>query len=241
MSQALIAHAEPQAMAPTELDTLRSEIDRIDDELLELMERRLASAAAIARLKTQARPSGLLLRPDRERDVLDRLARRARHIPAAAVRMIWRELMGLSLQAQRRTELVVCAPQRPILVTDRARVRFGCQAPILAAEDPAEALERARTREAIAVIELSPLSSWWTALSGEDGMTIFDCLTDDHGRISALLVGRLPHGQEGRLPLFPIISEGSLRRRMSEGEAIQPLAMSGGLRLCISHGRATAR
>ncbi len=238
MTQILSACAEPRTSAPTDLESLRAEIDDIDDALLVLMERRLSRAAAITELKAKEEPSRLRLRPDRERHVLDRMSRRAGALPQPAVQAIWRELMGLSLQAQKRTEVIVSAPHRPILVTDAARRRFGCQAPMLAAESPEEALDRARTNEAVAVIELSPSSNWWAALANDDALTIFDHLEDGRGRITALLIGRVAPRDDGSLPDVRILTEAQLRRRVEEGETIRPLAMTGGLRLCVIEARA---
>lgn len=236
MTQILSATADPRAPAPADLQSLRAEIDDIDQRLLALIERRLSRAAAIADLKAKEQPSRLRLRPDRERHVLDRLAQRAAALPKPAVQAIWRELMGLSLQSQKRTEIILCAPHRPIPVTDSARRRFGSQAPLLAAESAEEALERARANEAVAVIELSPSSSWWAALAGSDGLTIFDCLEDGLGRVTALAVGRIAPAGDAR-PAFQVLTEAQLRRRVEEGEAIRPLAMTGALRLCMIGGR----
>ena len=234
MTQILSACAEPRTVTAPDLETLRAEIDRIDDALLDLIEQRLAKAGSIAALKAREEPNCLRLRPERERNVLDSVSRRAGRLPEPAVRTIWRELMGLSLQAQSRTEIVLCTPHRPILVADGARLRFGCQAPMLAAESAEEALDRARTNDAIAVIELSPLSDWWVALAASQELMIFDCLKDGEGRVVALLVGRVMPADHGSGPAYPIISEAALRRRLSEGEPIRPLAISGDLRLCMT-------
>jgi chorismate mutase len=233
MTQILSACAEPDMVSAPDLEMLRAEIDDVDDTLLALIEQRLAKAAAIATLKSREQPNCLRLRPDRERNVLDRVAERAGRLPEPAVRTIWRELMGLSLQTQSRTEIVLCAPHRPVAIADGARLRFGCQAPMLAAESAEEALDRARTNEAVAVIELSPLSDWWVVLAAERSLTIFDCLKDGEGRVVALLVGRIMPADRGSGPAYAIISEAVLRRRLSEGEPIRPLAMAGDLRLCM--------
>jgi chorismate mutase len=233
MTQILSACAEPHPAPAPDLETLRAEIDHIDDALLSLIEQRLAKAGDIAALKAKEQPSCLRLRPDRERNVLEGVSRRAGRLPEPAVRTIWRELMGLSLQAQSRTEIVLCAPHRPILVADGARLRFGCQAPMLAAENAEEALDRARTNEAVAIIELSPLCDWWVALAASQELTIFDCLEDCEGRVVALLVGRVARNDHGSGPVYSILTDAALRCRMSEGEPIRPLAMSGDLRLCM--------
>lgn len=230
MPQAAIAAPAP------ELQALRARIDRIDHELLDLMEQRLACAAAVAACKAQAEETRLGLRPAREQQVIDRLTARAGRMPAPAVTAIWRELMGANLQAQKQVPIVIHCPDQPVLVTDLARLRFGGAAPILAAGTPEDALDRARHRAAIAVIEFSPLSSWWVALFHDEALTIFDCLRDRRGRIVALIVGRVSAQDVTEDTSFLVLGDGSLRRRTGAGDQVQTLAICGNLRLCVSHG-----
>ena len=231
MPQAAIAAPAP---AP-ELQALRDRIDRIDCELLDLMEQRLACAAAVAACKAQAEEARQGLRPAREQQVIDRLTVRAGRMPAPAVTAIWRELMGANLQAQTQVQIVIHCPEQPVLVTDLARLRFGGAAPILAAGTPQDALDRARHREAIAVIEFSPLSSWWVALFHDEALTIFDCLRDRRGRIVALIVGRVAAQDVTEDTSFLVLGDGSLRRRTGAGDQVKTLAICGNLRLCVSH------
>lgn len=220
--------------AGLDLQTLRTEIDRIDAELLALMEERLFCSAAIAAAKTHEDDAALRLRPAREQQVIDRLIRRAGNMPAAAVTAIWRELMGANLQAQKSVHIVIHCPEQPVLVTDQSRLRFGGAAPIVAAGTPQDALDRARHREAIAVIEFSPLSNWWVELFHDEALTIFDCLRDKHGRIVALVVGRVAAQHVTADTSFLVLGDGSVRRRASAGDKVQTLAICGNLRLCVS-------
>jgi chorismate mutase len=217
-----------------DLQTLRTEIDRIDARLLELMEERLTCSGAIAALKGSEDGEQLRLRPDREQQVIERLADRAERMPRASVVAIWRELMGINLQAQQATHIVIHCPQQPVLVTDQARLRFGGAAPIVSAGTPQDALDRARNREAIAVIEFSPLSNWWVELFHDESLTIFDCLRDRHGRIVALVIGRVAARHLTSDTSFLVLGDGSLRRRAGAGDRLQTLAICGNLRLCVS-------
>lgn len=235
MPQAAIVAPAP---AP-ELQALRARIDRIDSELLALMEHRLACAAAVAACKAGEDDARLRLRPAREQQVIDRLTACARNMPAPAVAAIWRELMGANLQAQKHVHIVIHCPTQPVLVTDQARLRFGGAAPIVAAGTAQDALDRARHREAIAVIEFSPLSSWWVELFHDGQLNIFDCLRDRHGRIVALIVGRLAAQYATEDTSFLVLGDGSLRRRTGAGQAVKTLAICGNLRLCVS-GKAEA-
>ena len=231
------ATAVPEA--GLDLQILRTEIDRIDTQLLELMEARLDCSAAIAAAKAQDDDAQLRLRPAREQQVIDRLVRRAGRMPAPAITAIWRELMGANLQAQKSVHIVIHCPEQPVLVTDQARMRFGGTAPIVSAGTPQDALDRARNREAIAVIEFSPLSSWWVELFHDEALTIFDCLRDKHGRIAALIVGRVAAQYVTEDTSFLVLGDGSLRRRTEAGDTVKTLAICGNLRLCVS-GKAEA-
>jgi chorismate mutase len=228
---------------PAQLDlvTLRTEIDRIDTRLLELMEERLIASSAIAASKGREEQDRLRLRPDREQQVIERLSRHAERMPRAAITAIWRELMGANLQAQQSTHIVIHCPQQPVLVTDQARLRFGGAAPIVAAGTPQDALDRARNREAIAVIEFSPLSNWWVELFHDESLTIFDCLRDKHDRIVALVIGRVAAHHLTSDTAFLVLGEGSLRRRSHAGDDVKTLAICGNLRLCVSQTGEDAR
>ncbi|HYD11492.1 MAG TPA: chorismate mutase [Allosphingosinicella sp.] len=224
--------------AGPDLQSLRSQIDRIDAQLLDLMEERLCRAAAIAACKAGEDDSPLPLRPAREQQVIDRLTARARRMPAPAVAAIWRELMGANLQAQQQIHIVVHCPAQPVLVTDLARRHFGGAAPIIAAGTAEDALDGARHRAAIAVIEFSPLSRWWVQLFHDGQLAIFDCLRDRHGRIAALVVGRVAAaGDEA----FLVLGDSALRRRIEAGEQLRTLAICGRLRLCVSTGAGARR
>lgn len=216
------------------LAEIRREIDRIDDELLELIERRLSYVLAVAEVKQSVAAAALLLRPAREEAVLSRLADRSAALRHDTIAILWRELMGVSLQAQRRTELVLHAPRQPIRVTDATRQRFGCAAPAVIATEPHEAIEAARQREAVAVIELDSHSRWWAELFNDAELVIFDRVLDGNGNVLALAIGRLT---EDGLPggvTYPIISDVTLQQRLVAGEDIRPLAACGHLRLCIA-------
>ena len=107
-------------------------------------------------------------------------------------------------------------------------------APIVSAGTPQDALDRARNREAIAVIEFSPLSNWWVELFHDEALTIFDCLRDKHGRIVALVIGRVAARHVTSDTSFLVLGDGALRRRTEAGGKVQTLALCGNLRLCVS-------
>src|SRR5437773_12312246 len=89
------------------LAALRAELDRIDDQILDLIERRLAASAEIAALKDAEGDRHLKLRPRRQAEILERLKSRANRAEPELVDKVWREIMAHSLQAQAHTELVL--------------------------------------------------------------------------------------------------------------------------------------
>jgi chorismate mutase len=213
------------------LDALRREVDALDDALLELVERRLDLSLKIANLKGKDE-GRLKLRPRREAGIVARLTARARIATPELIAQVWRELMSHSLQAQAHTELVLCAALAPDSLRDQVRERFGWAAPIVWAETPEDALDKAKAREAIAAIEHSPFSSWWIALADDPGLSIFDTTRKEDGELGALIVGRVAPGDVPDSCRFEVVDEEALRDRIDRGEPIEALAAAGALRLC---------
>ena len=216
------------------IEKLREEIDALDDALLDLVEKRLALSKSIAAAKTAEDDRHLMIRPKRERELIERLCGNTRSVPGASVSAIWRELMSLNLQSQRSTELALCADERRMHVADQARRRFGTVAPMVEVAKPEAALERARTRETIAIIELNPKADWWTALADDPDLVIFDALREEGGWVTAVVVGRLDgkHVPEDRR--YCVVSADELLSRVVKGEPICPLASAGEWRLCLT-------
>jgi hypothetical protein len=97
--------------------------------------------------------------------------------------------MAWSLQAQVRTELVLHGPDLAALKTC-ARRRFGSAAPVRIATTPAEALTAAAANEAVAVIAVGAQDEWAERLA--PGLSIFDWIRDEDGKVVAAAVGRIP-------------------------------------------------
>ena len=70
------------------LQDVRAAIDQIDDELLDLICRRMALSAEVAKVKSGA----VTYRPGREAEVFTRLAARVPDLPAGITRNIWLSL-----------------------------------------------------------------------------------------------------------------------------------------------------
>lgn len=168
------------------LEALRSEIDAIDDQLLGLIERRLAVARRVAVLK-QVEGSGMLaLRPEREEGILTRLRTCGAAVPDALLEAIWRELLGFSLQTQAPTRLWVDAGDGADLVGP-ARRRFG-SAPLIVTASREEALRAALAGHDIAIL----------AADGEleaalgDQLVVIDWLRGRDGEVVGAALGKIP-------------------------------------------------
>src|SRR4051812_12285086 len=89
---------KPPASA-SDLTALRDEIDRVDDQILALLDRRAAVVQQVGELKR--RRSETFHVPSRERAVLERLMSRASGpFPRGAVRPVFREIMSACLSLE---------------------------------------------------------------------------------------------------------------------------------------------
>ena len=132
----------PEEMSPEQmaLAALRHEIDLVDDELLALVQRRLAIAAKVGLAKDAPHGPHTKLRPDREQTVLSRVMAKADPENAVAVEGLWREIVGWGLARQGQLQVQVWAPTDPTRAFDGARHRFGAAAAIRMVRDPQGAL-----------------------------------------------------------------------------------------------------
>jgi 3-deoxy-7-phosphoheptulonate synthase len=166
------------------LGALRAELDRIDDQILDLVERRLAASAEIAAQKDAAGDRHLKLRPRRQAQILERLKARGKRAAPALVDKVWREIMAHSLQSQAETELVLAPSDLPELLEARVRAHFGSAAMIRWAASTSHAIRAALRGEAVAIIP-EPLPD------GESELRVFDLLKAEDGSIIAYAAGRV--------------------------------------------------
>ena len=171
------------------LADLRDRIDALDDELLDLVERRLAASRSIAAHKSARSDGHLWLRPRREEAIIARLTSRASIALQPLVERLWREIMAFSLQAQVRTELVLHATDSEELEA-RVRQRFGAAAPLRRAKTADEALDAAVADETVAVIALVEATGLVERL--HPSLSVFDWIRDDDGKAIAAAIGRIP-------------------------------------------------
>lgn len=166
------------------LAKLRAELDRIDDQILDLIERRLAASGEIAALKNAEGDRHLKLRPRRQAQILDRLKTRARRAAPELVDKVWREIMAHSLQSQAETQLVLAPSDQPELLEAQVRAHFGSASSIRWAASTSHAIRSALRGEAIAIISE-------TLPEGEGELRVFDALKAEDGSIVAYAAGRV--------------------------------------------------
>lgn len=180
MSQSAIQQvwpAEPVELSAEQkaLAALRAEIDSIDDQILELFERRLSVAAQVGKAKDAPSGPHTKLRPDREQAVQARILKQCDPQNREAVEHLWREIVGWGLARQGRLQVQVWAPIDPSKAVDGARLRFGAAADIKLVLDPQAALAHAAEGKGVAVLSISGDDPWWIGLRREWSMlSVFD-------------------------------------------------------------------
>lgn len=93
-----------------ELAGIRTAIDALDSELLELLNRRAALSLEVGRIK--ARDTGLVFKPLREREILQSLEERnTGPLPQAHLGHIWREIFSSSRALQRPQDVAYLGPE----------------------------------------------------------------------------------------------------------------------------------
>ena len=107
------------------INKLRRSIDVIDDEMHDLLMRRIKIVEKIGVLKDSA-TGELYIRPEREAQILRRLVNRHKgRFPAAVVARIWRELLASTTRLQGPFSVAVNAPEKSVGYWDMARDHYG--------------------------------------------------------------------------------------------------------------------
>ncbi len=158
------------------LNSLRRQIDKIDDRIHDLLMRRIDIAHNIGEEKSQSR--GVPYRPAREAQIMRRLA--ARHegrFPFPVAVWIWREIISASLGVEGKFVVSVYVPE-PLEIglayLNLARTYFGSETPLLQAQTEAGVLRA--VRDGKASVGVLPITSdthtmrasaepWWYTLT----------------------------------------------------------------------------
>jgi chorismate mutase/prephenate dehydratase len=124
-----------------DLNHIRLEIDQLDQDLLHMIEARLAIADRVANSKGDAP----LFRPGREADILRQLASTSNLTPSL-IEAIWRQIMAANLARQKTLRLILAdanMTNHPILAW-----RFGAGVSPMVAESADAALQAVKTDSA---------------------------------------------------------------------------------------------
>ncbi|HLO78000.1 MAG TPA: chorismate mutase [Magnetospirillum sp.] len=153
------------------LDRLRSQIDRIDDQLHDLLMQRAGLVEQIASAKA---PSGIALRPGREAQVLRRLiARHQGAFPKTALVRIWREIMGALVGLQQPFTIAVYQPERGAGYIELARNHFGVVWPQIVHLTPGHVVRMVADGQAsvglVPIPGAADAEPWWLALTSDAG------------------------------------------------------------------------
>lgn len=110
---------------PASLDSLRREIDVIDDQMHDLLMGRASIVERIGALKVKD-AQRVYIRPDREAAIVRRLVERHQgRIPASVVVRIWREMVAATSRLQGPFSVAVHAPGDAVPYWDLARDHYG--------------------------------------------------------------------------------------------------------------------
>jgi chorismate mutase len=167
----------------TRLTQLRWELDDIDNQILDLIEKRLLLCAAIAQSKRG--DSQLFLRPQRQQTLVRRLQARAKITPPEVVSHVWRELMAHSLQVQAPLTLLLVDDGTADRLQRLAREQFGSAPPVEWVSDPGQAIARASVTHAVAIVPYAK------DFEPPSGFLAFQLLRGEDGSPAAWAVGRI--------------------------------------------------
>ena len=119
-----------------DLSDIRIRIDRLDDELLELLRQRAELAICAGKTK---KSGSVFLRPEREAEIIRRLSKQGGVLPDASIAAIYREIISACLAGERAQRIAYLGPQGTYSY-DAARKHFGHAAEFLPAKTIAAVL-----------------------------------------------------------------------------------------------------
>ena len=222
------------------LSEVRARIDKVDEEILRLIDQRMQITRDVAAAKrADEGATKFALRPARESQVLRRLIAMERDAATQSlVVQLWRGLMAESLYQQSPFHLAVWGGKDVARVSELARLRFGASPALYRVEQPEQALSSARTG-AVAVLALTRDHAWWGRLLAEPKLKIFavlPCLSQ-WGAPAAVAVAAVelePSGPDDETLWVTDASERAHEIELAfsrDGVAARLLSEAGGLKL----------
>lgn len=191
------------------LGDLRDEIDRIDDQIHDLLMRRTEIVGQIGALKRSTDGGGLALRPGREAMIIRRIvARHGGAFPAHALVRIWRELLSAQVGLQGAFSVAVYMPDGDATFRNLGRAQYGSGTPMTPLTSANQVLQR--VSDGLDSLGVLPVPSadypdhWWRGLaSGSDRVPRivarlpFAVASDDRDRTDAFAVALVNSEETG--------------------------------------------
>ena len=136
------------------IDEIRGRIDSIDEEVLDLLNRRASLAIDAGRAK--AKEKSAIYAPEREREIYERLAKKNKGpLSNEAIRNVFREIISASLSLEKRLTVAFLGPMATF--THQACMKhFGLSAEFIPRKDIADVfddVERGRVEYGVVPIE----------------------------------------------------------------------------------------
>ncbi len=164
---------QTETQSPAEqLAALRAELDRIDNQMHDLLMQRAGVVERVGALGAKGR---VPLRPGREADIVRRLLdRHEGRLPRRTIARMWRELLAGTTGMQGNYTIAVCQADPTGGFTACAREHFGASTPMRAHRTAAQALGEVSAGTAVAAVLPMPSEeetqgeAWWTALLHRD-------------------------------------------------------------------------
>ncbi len=211
------------------LEELRAEVDRLDAELLSVLERRIAIVKDIAAAKEDD-GTHLAFRPGREAQVLRGiLEKHQSDLSDAVVASIWREIISAVCRMQKPQSVSITAPEKSVGYWDLARMHFGSGTPMSLHKSPTVVLRDVSTDPS--KLGLMPWINverdiWWEHLA-QGGDTVPKILAalpfvqNESGSfedLNALVIGQAePEPSGDDITLFVVMTQNEVSRaRLNE-------------------------
>ena len=164
---------QTETQSPAEqLAALRAELDRIDNQMHDLLMQRAGVVERVGALGAKGR---VPLRPGREADIVRRLLdRHEGRLPRRTIARMWRELLAGTTGMQGNYTIAVCQTDPASGFIACAREHFGALTPMRAHRTPAQAIGEVSAGQAVAAVLPMPAedetagAAWWTALLHRD-------------------------------------------------------------------------
>ncbi|MZR29946.1 chorismate mutase [Sneathiella litorea] len=213
----------------TKLDALRAEIDRLDAELLSVLEKRIAIVEDIAAAK-KVDGKALAFRPGREASILRKILEvHSSKLPDTVIAAIWRELIAAVGWMQKPYSVSITAPDKSVGYWDLARFHFGSATPMKLHQLPSVVLRE--VYENPSTLGVLPWltrerDTWWTHLAqgGENvpkilaALPFLDNPSGEFEDLNSLVIGQAepePSGDDVTLMALATSDEVS-RARLNE-------------------------